>query len=343
MKQSEGAQLDYITLLSVVSAVAVVILHTNGCFWQFSRERYWFTANIIESVFYFAVPVFFMITGTTLMEFNKRYSISTYFKKRLHKAVLPFVIWSSLGLVFQVTRGQIATSDLSIAFIVNGILNTSFVRIYWFFVPLFVLYLSIPVFCTVQDKMKVFLYILTVGIFCNNLVPFVIQVFSVPIKWNLHIPVAGGYIIYLLLGYILSRNNFEKKTRYMIYGLAVVGLLAHIIGTYTLSMEAGKIIKTYKEYLNIPCVFYSVGVFVFFKQTAPAIMKKVGRLINFLKDYTLAIYLLHWFFLTMLVDAFQIDIHSIVWRIGGAFLIVILCVVITKVVRIVPWCNNLLP
>ena len=58
----------YLTLLSVLSAVAVVYLHTNTCFWDFRNEPYWFSANIIESVFYFAVPIFFMISGATLFE-----------------------------------------------------------------------------------------------------------------------------------------------------------------------------------------------------------------------------------------------------------------------------------
>lgn len=60
---------EYLTILSVISAIAVVMLHTNGCFWRFSYERYWFTANIIESVMYFAVPVFFMISGATLLDY----------------------------------------------------------------------------------------------------------------------------------------------------------------------------------------------------------------------------------------------------------------------------------
>ncbi len=64
----------YISALSVLASFAVVVLHVNGVFWNFSRERYWITANIIESVMYFAVPVFFMITGATLMNYNKSFS-----------------------------------------------------------------------------------------------------------------------------------------------------------------------------------------------------------------------------------------------------------------------------
>ena len=58
---------QYITVLSVLSALAVVFLHANGCFWGFSYEPYWLTANVIESVFYFAVPVFFMDSGANLL------------------------------------------------------------------------------------------------------------------------------------------------------------------------------------------------------------------------------------------------------------------------------------
>lgn len=64
----------YIQILGVLSCLAVVVLHTNGCFWDFSYERYWLTANLIENLCYFAVPIFFMISGATLMDYRKRYS-----------------------------------------------------------------------------------------------------------------------------------------------------------------------------------------------------------------------------------------------------------------------------
>ncbi|MCQ2971952.1 MAG: hypothetical protein MJ209_01460 [archaeon] len=59
-------RIEYISLASVLSAIAVVYLHTNSVYHNFSFERYWITANIIECVFYFAVPIFFMISGALL-------------------------------------------------------------------------------------------------------------------------------------------------------------------------------------------------------------------------------------------------------------------------------------
>ena len=94
-----GEKANYITSLSVFSAFAVISLHTNGVFWDFSTRHYWLTANIIECFYYFAVPVFFMVSGATLIDFRDRYNLKSYFYKRFHKTVVPFIFWSFMGLV----------------------------------------------------------------------------------------------------------------------------------------------------------------------------------------------------------------------------------------------------
>ena len=84
---------NYLSLLSVISALAVVILHTNGCFWKYSSERYQFTANIIESVMYFAVPVFFMISGALFLRKSKKLDLKRLYSKNiLHIVVVFFLI-----------------------------------------------------------------------------------------------------------------------------------------------------------------------------------------------------------------------------------------------------------
>lgn len=76
----------FLSFLQCICAISVVTLHTNGIFWKFSQtERYWFTANIVESLFYFAVPIFFMITGATLLNYQERYSTKEYFVRRIKK------------------------------------------------------------------------------------------------------------------------------------------------------------------------------------------------------------------------------------------------------------------
>lgn len=83
---------EYIMLVNVLSMLAVVYMHVNNCFWTFSTERYWKSADVIESVMYFAVPCFFMISGANLMDYRKRYDTKTFLIKRTKKTIIPYIL-----------------------------------------------------------------------------------------------------------------------------------------------------------------------------------------------------------------------------------------------------------
>lgn len=147
------------------------------------------------------------------------------------------------------------------------------------------------------------------------------------------------------MGYIFSRITLTKQQRFKIYALAIAGLLAHMIGTYYLSIHAGKIIDLYKGYLNVPCILYSAGIFVLLKQESDRVMsnKIIARIINFLKPYTFEIYLLQWFFMDILVGHLHVNAYSIIYRLGGIILVTILCVITTYIIRKFPFGKIILP
>ncbi len=335
---------NYITLLSVISAIAVVYLHINSCFWAFSKERYWFTANIMECIFYFAVPVFFMITGVTLIDYQKKYSTKEYFKKRINKTFIPFVIWSLIGLLFLIFyEKSISIENVDIKYIFNGIFSTSFVNIYWFFPVLFCIYLCIPLFSAVDDSKKesTFKYLCIVGIIFNILLPFINNVFNLGLVLPINVVVISGCLLYSLLGYLLDKKVFNKKERTIIYTLGIIGLLMHIIGTYKLSMDAGEIVRTYKGYTNIPCILYSVAVFVFIKNISSKITKY--DMINFIGKYTFSIYLMHWYFLRILVKTFNINTINIFYRLLSPVVVIPICILITYLLRKIPFVKRIVP
>ncbi len=331
----------YITFLNVVSALSVVGLHMNGCFWQFSRERWWFTANIIESVLYFAVPVFFMLTGATLLDYAKRYDTKTFFVRRLKKTVLPFIFWSLTALLFRMYFFEnISWSVVSIGYIIDGVLNTKFNNLYWFFPPLFSLYFSIPLFAYIRDdsKIAVLKYLVGVCFLINSLIPFLLIVFKIKIHMPVVVVVGSGYLFYLISGYLFGNLDFSEREKRMIYLLAFLGLMVQICGTYFGSMEVGKVVKTFKGYNNVPCILYSSGIFLLVKNNVNILRASFIRVgIERLKDYTFSIYLLHWFVMCWLTQTFNLDTHSIVYRIGGIFLVSFICICITWAIRKIPW------
>jgi surface polysaccharide O-acyltransferase-like enzyme len=66
-----GGKLVYIAALNVLGALGVVLLHANNVFWSRPKGTLWLSANLIETFFYWPVPIFFMITGATLIDYLK--------------------------------------------------------------------------------------------------------------------------------------------------------------------------------------------------------------------------------------------------------------------------------
>ena len=237
----------------------------------------------------------------------------------------------------------ISIQSIDIKYIFNGIFSTGFVNIYWFFPALFCIYLSIPLFSSVDGGKKedTFKYLCVVGIVFNSLLPFINDVFKLGLVLPINMIVVSGYLIYPLLGYLLDKKDFNKRERTIVYIFGIAGLLMHIIGTYKLSMDAGEIVRTYKGYTNIPCILYSVAVFVFVKNISSKITKY--NIINFIGKYTFPIYLMHWYFLRIMVKTFDINTVSIFYRLLIPIVVIPICMLITYLLRKVPIVKRIVP
>ena len=333
--------------MSVYAAFAVLTLHTNGCFWDFSAtERYWKTANIIECIFYFAVPLFLMITGITLMDFFDRCSLREYFARRIRKTVIPFAAWSLIGLMEKLAIGRVHLEDVNLLSVYQGITGSKYVSIYWFFTALFCIYLSLPLFAAVEKERRkeVYTYLVIAGFVLNLLLPFIKSVFSFEMNTPYAVGVVSGYLIWLPLGYLLHNCELNRPAKAVVYLLAFVGLLLHIIGTYELSMTAGKIIRTFKGYNNVPCILYSVGVFLLLKDLGRKVMTaRPAPFIKWLGKYTFPIYLMQFILLDACEAIDFINTRSIVYRLGAPFLMIPLIILATAVMRKIPVVRRIVP
>ncbi len=341
-----NAETRYITMLSVLSAFAVLFLHANGCFWTFSTKPYWQSANIIECVFYFAVPVFFMITGATLIDYPERYSLKEYFIRRIRKTVIPFLAWSAIGLGYRVLYGKNLLEGFSVEKLVELIFSSKIISYYWFFPSLFCVYLCIPLLASVQKEKRnqLFLYLLSAGIFFNNLLPFLKNVFHWTYTFPITVDVTGKHLVYVILGVVLNENRQSKRTRWLIYLFGIAGLLVHITATWKLSIAAGKIVQTYKGYTSFPCILWSAAVFVFVKQTACRVKSgKVWKIVNILGKYTLPVYLLQWFVFDQIKRHFAVNVFSLWYRLGIPFLMVPVIIAVTWIIRKIPGLRRIVP
>ncbi len=343
----------YFDLLNIFACFAVVALHVNGAVHTFAKTRNWVSCMFIEALFYFAVPVFFMLTGATLMNYRKRYGTGTFFKKRLLKTFVPFIIWSIIGICWSVFyTKEMTISDINTpAKFISAVINCKGMGIYWFFPALFSVYLTIPLFSLVDEdkrigKKGIFTYLILVYIVLNVLLPFVCRLTR--IQWNsaLNAVSCGGYVVWFLIGYLLANTDINKKFRILIYILGFIGFFMYFYLTVQNSFKTGRFDKTYAGYMNIPAIFMGTAVFVLFKYGKWNLIDKHEKAVRFVRNLSSAsfgVYLIHYYLKDFSIRHFGIDPRSTLYRIVGTFIIYGLSVIIVRVIQKIPVIRKMVP
>lgn len=204
----------YFDFLNVIACMAMLALHHNLIVHNYSADSSWWQALIVEVVCYWAVPVFFMLSGATLMRYRERYSTREFFVHRFRRAVVPFVVWSLIWVALQYVTGK--DTDLSLFHIADGIIHTTYQPVYWFFIPLFGIYLLMPVLSMLREYRRVLIY-LAVLIF------IVTGVVDPLLSWGGVAPVKSmqnamaGPILFAVLGFLYK----ETRGRIKVFGSIV--------------------------------------------------------------------------------------------------------------------------
>ena len=343
----------YFDLLNIFACFAVVALHVNGAVHTFAKTRNWVSCMFIEALFYFAVPVFFMLTGAILMNYRKRYDTGAFFKKRIFKTLVPFIIWSIIGICWSVfyTKGMKISDINTPAKFISAVINCKGMGIYWFFPALFSVYLTIPLFSLVDEdkrigKKGIFTYLILVYIVLNVLLPFVCRLTG--IQWNsaLNAVSCGGYVVWFLIGYLLANTDINKKFRILIYILGLIGFFMYFYLTVQNSFKTGRFDKTYAGYMNIPAIFMGTAVFVLFKYGKWNLIEKHEKAVRFVRNLSSAsfgVYLIHYYLKDFSIRHFGIDPRSTLYRIVGTFIIYGLSVIIVRVIQKIPVIRKMVP
>lgn len=330
----------HLTFLNVLACFAVVALHTNGVVHQFSYDSYWISANIIENIFYFAVPIFFMIVGVTSLDYREKYTTSQFLKKRFIKTLVPFLAWSIIAMFYQIRVNNFQIT--SIRSIWNGVMQVQYNNLFWFFMPLFVVYLSIPIFAVIPKNVRKesYRYLLIVSIIFNALLPLLLKILKLSYNDALFIP--GGYVMLVILGYYLEHYLNQKYYNY-IYVLGILALCIQIIGTQYLSYKIGSVNPLFKGYLGTTTIIYSSAIYLAVKQFSQLkISNRLHTLCQPLAKRSFGIYLMQYFFLDYAIRH-HFAVYSIQYRIIAPFIIFALCYLLTYILQKIPIIKHIVP
>lgn len=139
--------------LNVLACLSVIAMHCNGAVHVFADTYVWRQSLLVDVLAYWAVPVFIMLSGATLMRYRERYTTKEFLRRRFLKTGIPLVVWTAVFYVYYRAEGTITWTGWRA--LLNSLINFTIVPVYWFFSPLFLVYLSLPVLSRLSDDRRV--------------------------------------------------------------------------------------------------------------------------------------------------------------------------------------------
>ncbi len=288
--------LEWADNLRVLATLSVIIIHVASSpvsLFGKVEPSLWWTANSMDGVLRFCVPVFVMLSGVLLL--NKEYELEVFLKKRFARIVWPFLFWSSIYILFAWFFKGIKNQHLDANQILSWILS-SFQKgasyHLWYVYMILGLYLFIPIIGkwvrnAREKEIQYFLSIWFITLCLNY--PFIAAY-----KINLELSYFTGFLGYLVLGYYCSIKTFQSNLSARNTGLALflIGSIITIIGNYWVAVEYGKYVNTFYSYLSPNVFMASVGLLLFIKNSRINNVWVI-KIRNFISQYSFGIYLVH--------------------------------------------------
>lgn len=341
----QSPRIIWVDVLRFIAIFMVICIHCSDPFnvspEARSNPEFNFWGSIYGSFLRPCVPLFVMITGLLLLPTNM--SLGSFYKKRLLRIAVPFLVWSVLYNLFPWVTGVLGLSPTIISDVFayaspdasqsfgDAMKNIALIpfnfNVYtvpmWYLYMLIGLYLYMPFFsvwiekATISQK-KVFLGIWALTLF----LPYAYTFFSHELfglsAWNTFgtFYYFAGFNGYLLLGYFLAKDvrvwNWAKTLAVSV-PLFVVGYIATYIGFKAMTANPNcteQEMELFFLYCSPNVVLMTIAVFLLIRQVKFSSPKLIAIFSNITKC-GLGIYLVHYFVVGLgyaIADALTIPI-----------------------------------
>ncbi len=333
-------------VLTIIACLMVVFFHCNSIVSTCTDTLSWRISVVERCIVNSAIPIFFMLTGAKLMEYRSRYSTKEYAKKRLLRVGVPFLFWNIFYVIFKlVTSSQMPFN--SVKGFISQFLNSDFQPRFWFFIPLFMVYLAIPVISLVlkaENHRKYLWYTVGTAFVLRWLMPPVLGMLG--IRYNSHIlmPVSSGYMMYVLFGYLVSTEEWCRLKRVALYLSALGAGVFTVCYTIKTSLAAGALQSYLFSYDYFPSALTGAAIFVFFKHlfssskrlAEPSQNSKTVRIIRKTSSACMGVWLTHSLGILLVQALTGLSKSSYLYRFACPPVVFLLCVVAVLILKKIP-------
>lgn len=197
-----------------------------------------------------------------------RGGVKTFYKRRLKRLLVPVLTWNViytiLALGSQLRHTSITENPICI---VEKFLSFGYNGFMWFFVPLIVIYLSMPflalfVLNAQRNMLKAYIII---SVALNCIAPFQSD-FSSRMEISDIYLFGTRFLPFVVGGFYMGSFQISAKVKKILYVSALLCIPLIIAGTAFLQFNIPSHYKYFIQYTNFPCTIISFAVFLCVKE-----------------------------------------------------------------------------
>jgi len=311
----------WLDALRIAACLAVIALHVSSQGWHASdiSGSEWHVFNAWNACVRWGVPVFVMISGSLLLDPQKKLSVRAVYGKYLLRIVLTFCFWSLVYTAYAKWRAP----GLTRLQMVNKFLQGHYHM--WFLFLIAGLYAAAPLLRRIAESREMARYflvlaLLTVFVFSTvaDLADFYLPrlgngtlstvVSALRADWaKAYFFLPMGYTFYYVAGYYLRRFPPGKGLTAVILLLSAASFFVTARMGSVLTAISGEA-SSFNSNFSLNVMFEALGVFVLFEKLGSrrggsASSRRAGA-VKRLAQYSFGVYLVHVLFLELLGDVF---------------------------------------
>ena len=316
----------YLDFLKVIAIFLMVANHCVDNVTPAERALPWYNlwGSVYNSFTRPAIPLFMMVTGILLLP--TKMDMGSFYKKRLSRVLIPFLVWSVLYNLFPWFTGLLNCdpetihvffkwADTSQAFgdALRNILMipfnfSAFAVQMWYVYLLIGIYLYIPVFSAWVEKsdkrsQRIFLAIWAVSLFVPYLRNYLTANLFGECSWNEFglFYYFAGFSGYMLLGYHLVKYPLQmsKVSKYALAAIAfAIGYAVTLVGFKNATAVEGQseaMVELFFTFCSPNVVLMTFAIFLIAKDLRFE-NKRVNRFISQFSICTFGIWMCHYLF-----------------------------------------------
>ena len=299
--KSAVKNIEWLDTLRALATVGVIIIHNSTPVVNMTYGRdmnFWWIGNSVDSAVRFAVPLFLMLSGATLL--SKEYKLGEFYKKRVVRVLVPLLFWMLCYWVFRWAMLESWQQPKEFSAVMHWardlFLSEGISKHFWYVYMILFIYLFVPFLGkAVRALSNSWLLTLLVA-----WVVLFIALRPIPINFYRWSDFFGykllGYFLYtgyLVLGYYLMRIRLTwSKTRMVAAAIFILSIASSAIYTYFASKNAHRLDLSIYSYLTVNTAIQSIALFIWAKDLHIG-NRFLSGLQKTISNYSYGIYLVH--------------------------------------------------